>query len=322
MSLIGLQGLALGAALGGSMLLLGAAIAGWRPTRGRTRHRPGTSWVVSRRTVALALAAGLVTALVTRWPVAAVAVLLTVLAWPRMFGAGPAAEAQLVRLDALATWTESLRDSIAGSIGLEEAIRHSVNAAPAVLTPHLLRLEGRLRVQLPLPQALTALAEELEDASADLVVAALVLNSRLRGPGLVATLGALAVSVREELELRRRIEEGRKTLRRTALIILASTAVFAGTLTLFSREYVSPYSTPVGQLVLAVVLAVFAAGLWWIRSATNLRTPQRFLARVESDTADVSAPMPRGGGEWTGERGGESVHQPGFRDGLNGEARR
>ena len=63
---------------------------------------------------------------------------------------------QVERLEALATWTESLRDSIAGSIGLEEAIRHSLTAAPPVLHPALLRLEGRLRVQIPLPQALAA----------------------------------------------------------------------------------------------------------------------------------------------------------------------
>jgi len=50
---------------------------------------------------------------------------------------------------------------------------------------------------------------------------------------------------------------------------------------LFSRDYVAPYSTPLGQLMLGVVLAVFAAGLVWIRSAADLRPPERFLVDVD-----------------------------------------
>jgi hypothetical protein len=267
----------------------------------------------------VAVAAGLVTAAVTRWPVAAAAVTVTVALWPSMFGAGRTAEDQITRLEALATWTESLRDSIAGSIGLEEAIRHSLTAAPTALVPLLERLEGRLRVQLPLPQALSAFAEELEDASADLVVAALILNSRLRGPGLVATLTALATSVREELDLRRRIEEGRKSLRRTALIIVIATGLFAGGLTVLSRDYVAPYSTPLGQLVLAVVLAVFGTGLWWIRSATNLRSPQRFLAGTEQEPHRETSREKTG--EARGERRGEATEQARGRATLTVEKR-
>ena len=100
---------------------------------------------------------GLLVAVLTRWPVAAGAAAARDLPVAdhvrRRAGSRPA---QVERLEALATWTESLRDSIAGSIGLEEAIRHSLTAAPPVLQPALQRLEGRLRVQIPLPQALAA----------------------------------------------------------------------------------------------------------------------------------------------------------------------
>ncbi|UUZ59580.1 hypothetical protein [Nocardioides sp. B-3] len=53
-----------------------------------------------------------------------------------------------------------------------------------MLQPALQRLDGRVRVQIPLTRALAAFAEEFEDSSADPVVAALILNSKLRGPGL------------------------------------------------------------------------------------------------------------------------------------------
>jgi tight adherence protein B len=212
--------------------------------------------------------------------VAAAATAAVIYLWPAMFGARRQAAAQITSLEALATWTESLRDSIAGSVGLEDAIRHSLHSAPAVLQPALQRLDARLRVQIPLTHALAAYAEEFEDSSADLVAAALILNSRLRGPGLVATLTALATAAREEIDLRRRIEEGRKSLRRTALVIVAVTGLFAGGLAVFSRDFVAPYSTSAGQLMLAIVLTVFAIGLIWIKTAANLQPPARFLVGV------------------------------------------
>lgn len=285
MSLTAVTGLLLGLALGGSILLLVAALRGWRPAvpqRVRAGYRASAWWGTgARRRALVALGVALLVATLTRWPVAAGASAAVIYLWPTMFGGGRTAAGQLERVEALATWTESLRDSIAGSVGLEDAVRHSLTAAPPVLQPALQRLEGRLRVQIPISQALASFAEEFEDSSADLVVAALILNAKLRGPGLVATLTALATAAREEVDMRRRIEEGRKSLRRTALIIVGATAIFAGGMALFSRDYVAPYSTPLGQLMLAVVLAVFAAGLMWIRSAADLRPPERFLVDVD-----------------------------------------
>jgi tight adherence protein B len=296
MSTTALTGLLLGLAFGASVLLLAAAVCGWTPTLRRST-RPGAAGMLwgdgARRRALVALGAALVVAALTRWPVAAGATAAMIYLWPTMFGGAKTATGQVERVEALATWTESLRDSIAGSVGLEDAIKHSLSAAPPVLRPPLHRLDGRLRAQVPLTQSLAGFADEFKDSSADLVVAALILNSRLRGPGLVATLTALASAAREEVDMRRRIEEGRRSLRRTALIIVGATAIFAGAMAVFSRDYVAPYSTPLGQVMLAVVLAVFAGGLMWIRSAANLRPPERFLAGIEQ--IDRSA-MPRSGG--------------------------
>lgn len=298
MSLTAFTGLLLGLALGGSILLLVAALMGWKPpTRKRASRGHGNALWGSgaRRRALIALGVAVLVAVLTRWPVAAGATAAVIYLWPTMFGGAKTATGQVERLEALATWTESLRDSIAGSVGLEDAIRHSLTAAPPVLQPALQRLEGRLRVQIPLTQALAAFAEEFEDSSADLVVAALILNSKLRGPGLVATLSALATAAREEVDMRRRIEEGRKSLRRTALIIVGATAIFAGGMAVFSRDYVAPYSTPLGQLMLAVVLSVFAGGLMWIRSAANLRPPERFLVGVDQVDAALQPGLAGGG---------------------------
>lgn len=283
MSLSTISGLGLGLLFGLSVLFLIATLAGWRP-QPRTRHTVGSGPLTgraARRRLVVALGVGLLVALLTRWPVAAIASTAVIYLWPTMFGAGKEAAGQLERLEALAVWTETLRDSTAGAVGLEQAIRHSLTTAPPLLEPALRRLEGQMRVQVPLPEALADFAEQLDDASADPVIAALVLNSRLRGPGLVDVLTKLATSTREEIDMRRKVEEGRKVLRRSAAIVLAVTGALAGSLAVFSRDFVAPYSTVTGQLVLAIVIAIFGFGLMWIRAAAVRKPPERFLADVD-----------------------------------------
>ena len=65
---------------------------------------------------AAALAAGALTLVATRWLVAAAGVALLVFGWRGLSGAAGERRA-LARLEALATWTESLRDTIAGAVG-------------------------------------------------------------------------------------------------------------------------------------------------------------------------------------------------------------
>jgi Flp pilus assembly protein TadB len=274
-----LLGMGIGAGLAASLALLVAALAGWKPTRRRQTSAGSGRWWGrgAGRRAGLAVVVAVLVAVVTRWPVAVGSVGVLIWLWPTMFGAAAASQRQLVRLESLATWTESLRDTIAGSISLEQAIPATVDAAPPAIQPQLRRLTGMLQARIPLPQSLAAFADDLDDASADLVLAALILNSRLRGPGLVATLSALVVSAREELDMRRRIEAGRRSLRRSAQIVVAVTVVFAAGLAVFSRDYVAPYGTVTGQVMLAVVIAIFATGFMWLRRLADADAPTRFL---------------------------------------------
>jgi Flp pilus assembly protein TadB len=266
--------------LGVVLLLLGARA---RPGSGATPAKPGRrtlSAATTRRRTRLALgglAAALVVFVVTRWVVLAVVVGLLVAFWDRLFGGARHEREAITRVEGLAGWIEALRDTIAGAVGLEQAIpATATNAAPSI-RPALNLLVDRLRVREPLPEALMRFSDDLDDASADLVVAALVLNARLRGPGLRDVLSALAVSARDELDVRRRVEASRRSTRRSVQIVVGVISVVAAALVVFNGEYVEPYSTLTGQLVLAVVLAAFAAGAFWLRQLSGVVEPERFL---------------------------------------------
>nr|WP_238355713.1 type II secretion system F family protein [Kribbella sandramycini] len=225
----------------------------------------------------IAIGVGLLILLLTRWPVAAAATGVLVFVWPALFG-GAAAEAKAIaRLEGLAGWTESLRDTVAGAVGLEQAIPATAYAASPAISRELTALADRLRVRVPLPQALQRFADEMNDSSVDLIVASLILNSRLRGPGLREVLTSLSESARAALDMRQRVNAGRRSTRRSVQIVMAVTVVVVLGLSLFNKPYVQPYSTPVGQFVLLIILGLFAVGFFWLRRLSTFEMPERFL---------------------------------------------
>ncbi|MEV5967504.1 type II secretion system F family protein [Kribbella sp. NPDC051952] len=278
-----------GAVVGGAVLLLIVAIRGTEP-REETPSIFRRSNVEGRKNLirlGVGLGVGLIVLVVTRWLVLAIALGLLAALADRFFGGTGEERRAIDRLDALATWTEALRDTIAGAVGLEQAIpATAVNAAPAI-KPNLNLLVDRLRIREPLPSALMRFADDLNDPSADLIVAALVLNARLRGPGLREVLSALADSAREELDVRRKVAAERRATRRSVQVVVAITLVMAAGLVLFNPVYMAPYTSFIGQVVLLVVIALYALGLVWLRRLAKIEVPERFLIR-SSDTQRTS----------------------------------
>lgn len=179
-----------GIAIGAGLFLLVVALYGVRPrpsSPGRQAGRREFVRALSTRT-AVGVIVGVVVLVVTGWPVMAVGAVLLALAWRGLSGGAAEERTAMRRLEALAAWTESLRDTIAGAAGLEQAIPSSIRAAAPTLRPHLRSMVDRLHTRMALPDALRRFADELDDPSADLVVAALILNSKLRGTQVAARL--------------------------------------------------------------------------------------------------------------------------------------
>ncbi|HVV74633.1 MAG TPA: type II secretion system F family protein [Mycobacteriales bacterium] len=269
------------AGFGAAVAMLAYALRGGTP--GPRPPGRAVAIVVSLRSPATSgrfgagIIAGVVILLVTRWPVAAVGIAALVLAWPVMFGGARAERAQIDRLEALVMWTEALRDTVTARASLEQAIPATATHAAGPIRPALIRLVGRLRARVPLDAALLALSAELDDASADKVIGALVLNTRQRGSGLAVVLGALARSGRDELDQRRRITAGRASMRRSVQLVVAITVAFAVLLATFSRSYVAPYSSLGGQVALTVVVGLFAASFVWLRRLAGGEPATPFL---------------------------------------------
>ncbi|GAA2170050.1 type II secretion system F family protein [Actinomadura napierensis] len=292
-----------GAVVGGGLLLLGVAIRGLpdrgRPARGRSRE--DLVRTLTTRT-ALAIITGVVVLVVTRWPIAAAGTGALVLAWDGLAGGAAEERKGMARLEGLAAWTESLRDTIAGAVGLEQAIPASQRAAAPALRQPLRDLVDRLHTRVPMPEALRRFADDIDDPSADLVVAALILNAKLRGPGLRDMLTALATSARAELDMRRRVEADRRSTRRSVRIVVGVSVGTALALAVFNHSYVQPYDDFLGQLVLCVVVALYGAAFLWLRRLAKYDLPGRFLSEPRQARPGVPGEVPSTVAAWQARR--------------------
>lgn len=236
----------------------------------------------------VAAGVGIVVVTFTRWPLAGVAACVLVMLWPRLFGGAAAGRRDLAKIEAIAAWTESLRDTASAAAGLEQAIPATVSAVHPLLRKPVRDLAARLDGRVPLPEALVRFADEVNDPAGDMVVAALTLNARQRAGGLDRILTSLAASSRAELEMRRKVELERRGLRRQAQRIAGAVTLFAIAQAVFARDWVAPYSTAFGQLVLAVLLAAFVASFWRMRSLAASDPEPRFLTAPDRVTEIAS----------------------------------
>lgn len=218
---------------------------------------------------------------VTGWIVGGVLAALAVVALPGVLGGRAQREKAIARTEAIASWTEMIRDSIVAASGLEEAIVATAPVAPAPIETEVRRLVLRLEHQR-LPDALVAFGEHLDHPSGDLVVAALVIAARMEASDLSSLLSRLAEATRGEARMRIRVEVGRSRVRTATKVIVGVVAVAVVFLALVNREYLEVYDTPAGQFVLAIVGAIFATGGWLLTRMARIDLPDRFTARATS----------------------------------------
>ena len=272
--MIALAGLAGGLVVAGFVLLVleltGRAAGPGTPPRRRVRVSR-----ITRNRVLLGLSAGVVTLAATRWPVAMIAAVLAVLFLPAIVSTRAPMQRAAV-LEGLEQWTRRLSDMLTASRGLEDALEASARQAPAAIAPAVQALGRRLAARAPAEAALRAFAADIGDPAGDRIAAALIIATGRRGGSVRDVLTALARVLGRDVAARREIEadraQHRTTVKWLTLFVLGFT-VFA----ILNRAYSAPYGTLAGQVVMALVVALYGAGLGWLNHLGSVPAPGRFL---------------------------------------------
>lgn len=273
------------AALAGALILGGIVLIVWalipQPDRPPAPPRlPRSTWWSrlprSRKLAAgLALAVGVGVAVTTGWVVAIVLLPAAVIGLPAILMVSDQGKV-IDRLEAIAEWTRNLAGVMTAGQALEQAVQASLRSAPEPIRPEVARLCGRLRARWSTDAALRAFADDLNDATGDLVCAALILGASRRGEGLARVLVGLSESVAEEVKGRRQVEadraKPRSTARSVTVLSLGALVVLA-----LTGQMLAPYGTPLGQVLLSILLLGYALCLVWLRRMSVIEPPPRFL---------------------------------------------
>lgn len=279
----------LGLGVGAGLLLM---ITGWR---GVDPHQPrrltwrragaqGDQRVVLRMVASVAV--GVAVAVVTGWVVGAVLAGAACWTLPRVLGRDRAQSRRVARIEAIATWTEMLRDTLSAAAGLEQAILATAALAPPAIREEIVTLAARLENGDRLAPSLRHLADQLGDPTGDLVIASLLLAAEHQARHLGDLLGSLAQAAREQATMRLRVAAGRSRTRTSVRVIVGTTLAFAAMVVVVDRSYLAAYDSASGQLMLLVVGGLFAAGIAWLARMSRVAEPDRFLALSEQ-TEDI-----------------------------------
>lgn len=235
------------------------------------RKVPRKTWV----TVAVGMVLGCVLAQVLAWPVLVLAVPAVIIGLPRLLSEPPQPEVQL--LEALDRWIRGMMAQLSTGKSITDALRLSGRQAPPLLAPRLATLVQRLDDRWSASQALMAMADELDNAAADSVLAALILSAARGGTGASVTLSALADSLQDRLRALREIEAERAKPRVVVRQVVVITLLALVGFMVWSPAFFEPYSTPAGQVILLSLLTAYVGSIMVMRRMTVPRRRERIL---------------------------------------------
>lgn len=228
----------------------------------------------SRRRVVAAVAAGLLTWLVTGWALAVAVVPAAAWGLPVLLQT-TSTKADIARLEAMSDWAQNLATVLGVGVGIEQALAGSLDTTPEPIRPEVARLVARIRARWDTATALRAFADDLDDATGDLLAAALVLGARRRGDQLSSVLDGLAAAVRDDVRVRRTIDAEQARGRTTARLVTVISAGGLGLMLL--TPYADPYRAGTGQLILLALLICYVGCLVWMRRITATPRQPRIL---------------------------------------------
>jgi tight adherence protein B len=272
-----------GAAAVGGVLLLIVAI---QPTPPQGYDRPSRltlsrRWaqVGSRTKLLLVVGAvvGLVAAAVSGIIVLVVVIPLAGFGLPLLLRKADTRERDL--LSALETWARSLASTAeTGSFTLKEVIGTSRGSAPPIIRIAIDRMYSRMNGSWGNAAALRAFADEMDNAWADEVVIYLIQAAEFNAGGLTQALSSLADNLATQVKQRMVIYNERDKPRRTMATMTGIIAfVLAGIVLFSATPQLGAYSTPVGEVVLTIILSVFLLLLVWAKRQARTRPEPRIV---------------------------------------------
>ena len=279
------------AALSGAILMAGIVMMVFAVRRApeQPRTRSGRSipqrWAtVTRRTkttILVGLILGVVAAAVSGIVILVVVVPAAVIGLPLLLGKPDTRERDL--LSALESWTRSLSSAAeTGSFTLREVITITRGSAPPILRVGVDRLNQRINGSWSNAAALRRFATEMNSAHVDEVVIYLIQAAEYNAGGLTKALDGVAEMLADEVKLQLDTAIEREKPRRSLITMTGIITVVLAGIILFSHTgQIGLYRTPLGEVILTIILAVFVLLLIWAKAQARRKPDARIILTAD-----------------------------------------
>ena len=190
-------------------------------------------------------------------------------------------------IEAYSQWTEQIRDLVAASGSLFEAVTLSADQSPPRLRPQVVQMASIARA-LGLPPALDWFAAEMDSPFAD----RLVLGMKIAwdsGARVSEAFDGTARAMRAEVEMRRRNEVANA---RAWTQVVSMVGVTVGSVLLmfvFNKAFFDPFGSLVGQAILLAVGVLIFGNVFWVLKLSESGVPVRLLASDAGEAARAVA---------------------------------
>lgn len=208
---------------------------------------------------------------------------------PTLRGAKRERKDAIERVDAIATWVETIRDNISGAAGLTQAIRNSGSNAPEPIRPEVRDLVLRLQHEAVVP-SLRRFAADIAHPTADMAVGCLILASTRSAGSLSDTLANTAQAARDSSAMMRQIEAGRVQSQSQAKLVALLASVISLFMIVGDNDFLSPYDGFGGQIVLLVIGGFGAGATAAMYKLAKPEPAKRVFSGVEGTAAAATAP--------------------------------
>ncbi|CAN5621813.1 hypothetical protein BH10ACT2_BH10ACT2_20150 [soil metagenome] len=223
---------------------------------------------VNANRLAVAVAAGFLVLLATRWLMLALLAAAMVFSWKRLLH-DQRADDERRRVEGIAKWLEDLRDTLRGSaVAAEEALEQVALRPPTAIAAPLQHFLQHRRQGYRTEDALIDLGDELAHPTADAAIAAicLVIGGSTGAGRLYGTVNSLAAAARFEVTARERIDRTRAVYQSSMKRLIVIGALLVAYLRFAAGGLLDPYNTAAGQVVLLLPLGMWLGCVLWLRS--------------------------------------------------------
>ncbi|MEM7340482.1 MAG: hypothetical protein AAF467_17630 [Actinomycetota bacterium] len=179
--------------------------------------------------------------------------------------------------EAISTWVDMVKDALASGAGLSQAIEATTTVAPLPVRDDVVRLASMQRT-INQADALRAFGASLAHPTSDLVVLALVAASESQARDLPGLLAKTAEQARARNAAVLQIETQRSQLYAEARAMVISIGVLGVIISLIAQDFLEPYGTVPGQIVLGLVMAMAVGSTALLVQAGRPQPEPRLLA--------------------------------------------